>query len=47
MADRLNPFYVQNAVPFVRLSAILTILALAAIHVYLSRNYMTLKIPEK
>jgi hypothetical protein len=47
MADRLNPFYVQNVVPFVQLSAILTILALAAIHVYLSRNYMTLKIPEK
>jgi hypothetical protein len=47
MSDHLNPFYVENAVPFVRLSAVLAVSALIVIHVYLSRNYMTLKIPEK
>jgi len=47
LSDRINPFYVENAVPFVRLSAVLAVSALIMIHVYLSRNYMTLKIPEK
>jgi hypothetical protein len=45
MADRINPFYVQETVPLVWMSAVLTISALMGIHLYLSRNYMTLKIP--
>jgi len=45
MADRINPFYVQNAVPLVWTSAVLAVSALMGIHLYLSRNYMTLKIP--
>ena len=45
MADRINPFYVQNAVPSVWMSAVLAVSALMGIHLYLSRNYMTLKIP--
>lgn len=45
MADRINPFYVQNAVPYVWISAILAGSTLMGIHWYLSRNYMTLKIP--
>jgi len=44
MADRIDPSYVQNAVPFVWLSAVLAVSALIGIHLYLSRNYMTLKI---
>ena len=47
MADRINPLYVQDAVPYVWLSAVLTISALTGIHLYLSRNYMTLKIPVR
>lgn len=47
VSDRLNPFYIENAVPFVRLSAVLAVSALIVIHVYLSRNYMTLKLPGK
>jgi hypothetical protein len=45
MADRINPFYVQNVVPFVWISAVLAVSTLMGIHWYLSRNYMTLKIP--
>ena len=45
MADRINPLYVQDAVPYVWMSAVLTISALTGIHLYLSRNYITLKIP--
>jgi hypothetical protein len=45
MADRINPFYVQNVVPYVWLSGVLAVSALMGIHLYLSRNYMTLKIP--
>ena len=45
MADRINPFYVQNAVPYVWMSAVLAVSVLMGIHLYLSRNYMTLKIP--
>jgi hypothetical protein len=45
VADRINPFYVRNTVPLVLLSAVLTVCALIGIHLYLSRNYMTLKIP--
>jgi hypothetical protein len=45
MADRINPFYVQTAVPYVWISAVLAVGALISIHGYLSRNYMTLKIP--
>jgi hypothetical protein len=45
MADRINRFYVQNTVPLVWISAVLAVSALMIIHLYLSRNYMTLKIP--
>jgi hypothetical protein len=45
MADRINPFYVQNAVPYVWMSAVLAVSVMMGIHLYLSRNYMTLKIP--
>jgi hypothetical protein len=45
LADRINPFYVQNAVPYVWMSAVLAVSVLMGIHLYLSRNYMTLKIP--
>jgi len=45
MADRINPFYVQNAVPYVWIGAILAVTTLMGIHRYLSRNYTTLKIP--
>jgi hypothetical protein len=47
MADRINLIYVQNAVQYVWISAVLAVSALIGIHVYLSRNYITLKIPEK
>jgi len=45
LADRINPFYVQNTVPYVWMSAVLAVSVLMGIHLYLSRNYMTLKIP--
>jgi len=47
MADRINPFYVQNAVPYVWIGAILAVSTLIGIQWYLSRNYMTLKIPVR
>jgi len=46
MSERINPFYVQNAVPYVWMSAVLAVSVMMGIHLYLSRNYMTLKIPE-
>ncbi|MDD1697579.1 MAG: hypothetical protein LUQ36_04380, partial [Methanoregula sp.] len=45
MADRINRFYVQNTVLLVWICAVLAVSALMIIHLYLSRNYMTLKIP--
>jgi hypothetical protein len=45
MAERINPAYVQNAVPYVWISAVLAVSALMGVHWYLSRNYMTLKVP--
>jgi len=45
MADRINPFYVQTAIPYVWISSVLAVGTLMGIHGYLSRNYMTLKIP--
>jgi hypothetical protein len=45
VADRISPFYVQNTVPLVWMSAVLAVSALMGIHLYLSRNYRTLKIP--
>jgi hypothetical protein len=47
MADRINPSYVQNAVPYVWISAVLAVIVLMSIHWYLSRNYVTIRIPEK
>jgi hypothetical protein len=44
LADMLNPFYVQNAVPVVQLSAILQRSTAGSNPRISSRNYMTLKI---
>jgi len=45
MADRINPFYVQNAVPYVWISSGLAVCALIIIHGYLSRNFVTIMLP--
>ena len=45
MAGRISPLYLQNAVPYVWISAVLAVSALTGVHRYFSRNYMTLKIP--
>jgi hypothetical protein len=45
IADRINPFYVQNAVPYVWISSGLAVCTLIITHWYLSRNFMTIKIP--
>jgi hypothetical protein len=47
MADRINPSYVQNTVLYVWMSAVLAVIILMGIHRYLSRNYVTIRIPEK
>jgi hypothetical protein len=47
MADRINPSYVQNVVPYVWISSVLAVIVLMSIHRYLSRNYVTIRIPEK
>jgi hypothetical protein len=45
MADRINPFYLQNTVQYVWISAVLAVCTLIIIHRYLSRNFVTIKIP--
>jgi hypothetical protein len=43
-ADRINPVYLQNAVPAVWICAGLAVCSLIGIHLYLSRNFTTLRI---
>lgn len=43
-ADRISPLYLHNAAVYVWINAVLTISILAGIHLYLSRNYVTLEI---
>lgn len=46
MADRINPLYLQNAGQLVWISAGLAVCTLIGIHWYLSRNFVTIRIPE-
>jgi len=46
MSDRISPQYLQDTV-YIWLNAILSIGVLAGIHLYLSRNYVTLEIPRQ
>jgi len=46
-ADRINPQYLHNIVPGVWISAGLTACSLIIIHLYLSRNFTTIRIPDK
>jgi len=45
LSARISPLYVNEMVPTVWISAALSLGALMGIHVYLSRNYITLKVP--
>jgi hypothetical protein len=45
MADRIDPLYLQNVGQVVWISSVLAVCTLILIHWYLSRNYMTVKIP--
>ena len=44
--DRISPLYLHNAAVYVWINAVLTISILAGIHLYLSRNYVTVEIPQ-
>jgi hypothetical protein len=46
-ADGINPQYLDNAVPAVWLSAGLAACSLIIIHLYLARNFTTIRIPDK
>jgi hypothetical protein len=46
-ADKLNPQYLHNTVPGVWISAGLAACSLIGIHMYLSRNFTTIMIPDK
>jgi len=46
-ADRINPQYLYNAVPGVWINAGLAVFSLIGIHIYLSRNFTTIMIPDK
>ena len=46
-ADRINPQYLHNAVPGVWISAGLAACSLIGIHLYLARNFTTIRIPDK
>jgi hypothetical protein len=46
MADRIDILYLQNAGLFVLISSVLAVCTLIVIHWYLSRNFVTVKIPE-
>jgi hypothetical protein len=46
-ADGINPRYLDNAVPAVWLSAGLAACSLIIIHLYLARNFTTIRIPDK
>jgi hypothetical protein len=45
-ADRINPQYLDNAVPGVWISAGLAVCSLIGIHLYLSRNFTTIRISD-
>jgi hypothetical protein len=45
MADRIDPLALVHPEPAVYLSSVLAIAALAGIHLYLFRNYTTIKLP--
>jgi hypothetical protein len=45
-ADRINPQYLDNAVPGVWISAGLAACSLIGIHLYLSRNFTTIRISD-
>lgn len=45
LADRISPVYLHNAVPSVWISAGLAVCTLIGIHLYLSRNFTTIRIP--
>jgi hypothetical protein len=46
ISDRISPLYLQNPV-YIWINAILAVGILAGIHLYLSRNYVTLEIPSR
>ena len=46
-ADRINPQYLHNVVPEVWITAGLAAFSLIGIHLYLARNFTTLRIPDK
>jgi len=46
MSDRISPYYLQDTL-YIWINAILAIGVLAGIHLYLSRNYVTLEIPRQ
>jgi hypothetical protein len=46
LKDRISPHYLQDPV-YIWINAIVAIGILAGIHLYLSRNYVTLEIPRK
>jgi hypothetical protein len=46
-ADTINPQYLHNAVPGVWISAGLAACSLIGIHLYLSRNFTTIRIPGR
>jgi len=45
MADRINPLYLQNAVPYVWVSSGCAVCTLIIFHWYLSRNFVTIQLP--
>jgi hypothetical protein len=45
MADRIDPLYLQNIGQVVWISSVLAVCTLIVIHWYLSRNFVTVKIP--
>lgn len=47
MADRIDPLYLRNTGQVVWISSVLAVCTLIVIHWYLSRNFVTVKIPVK
>jgi hypothetical protein len=45
MAERIDPLYLQNGGAVVRICSVLAVCTLIVIHWYLSRNFVTVKIP--
>lgn len=45
LADRITPVYLHDAIPAVWISAGLAVCTLMGIHLYLSRNFTTIRIP--